>query len=187
MSRVVFPVSGKTIEVLQGDITELEVDVIVNAANSYLKHGGGVALAIVRKGGDQIQRESDEYVSRYGPVPTGEVAVTGAGRLKARYVIHAVGPRYGDPDGDKKLASAFANALFKADELGAKSVALPAISTGVYGYPLVRCAEIAARVILENIVKLRNLEKIVFCLYGEEAFQIFTKVFGDMFKGYLQS
>jgi Predicted phosphatase homologous to the C-terminal domain of histone macroH2A1 len=84
--------TGQVIRIVRGDITAEQVDAIVNAANSYLKHGGGVAAAIVRKGGESIQRESDEWVKQYGPVPTGKVAVTGAGNLPAKAVIHAVGP-----------------------------------------------------------------------------------------------
>ncbi|MGC8543686.1 MAG: macro domain-containing protein, partial [Vulcanisaeta sp.] len=94
MSNFRFP-NGVTAELIKGDITEIEADAIVNAANSYLEHGGGVAGAIVRKGGYEIQEESREWVRKYGPVPVGGVAVTKAGRLKAKYVIHAVGPRCG--------------------------------------------------------------------------------------------
>lgn len=165
------------VEIVEGDITEMEADAIVNAANSYLRHGGGVALAIVRKGGEEIQRESDEYVRRHGPVPEGEVAVTGAGRLKAKYVIHAVGPKYGDPLGDEKLKRAFKNAVLKAEELGLESVALPAISTGIYGYPMDKCAELAAKAMLEVSGQLRSVKRVVFCLYGRKAYETFREVF----------
>ncbi|RLE63173.1 MAG: ADP-ribose-binding protein [Thermoprotei archaeon] len=172
-----FVIDKLNIELVQGDITELKVDAIVNAANPYLRHMGGVARAIVKKGGDEIQRESDEYVRRHGPVPVGGIAVTGAGRLKAKYVIHAVGPKYGDPAGDVKLASAIRNALNKADELGLSSIALPAISTGVYGYPYERCAEIMVEVIKKEVRNMRNLKRIVVCLYDNEAYNKFIKVF----------
>ncbi|QOJ78439.1 ADP-ribose-binding protein [Infirmifilum lucidum] len=175
------------VELREGDITEVEADAIVNAANSYLKHGGGVALAIVKKGGDIIQRESDEYVARNGPVPEGQVAVTSAGKLKARYVIHAVGPKFGDPLGDEKLFNAFKNSLIKADELGLKSIAFPAISTGVYGYPYERCAEVAVKVLLSVVGELRNIERIIFCLYGAEAYRSFLEVFGRELRGYTSS
>lgn len=126
------------IRILQGDLTLAETDAIVNAANSHLQHGGGVAAAIVRRGGPEIQRESDaaEFV------PEGHVAVTGAGQLAARYVIHAVGPRGGDPQGDEKLESAARNALLAAQDLGLTSISFPAISTGIFGFPRDRAAEI---------------------------------------------
>uniref|UniRef100_A0A7C3WJI4 ADP-ribose-binding protein n=1 Tax=Thermofilum pendens TaxID=2269 RepID=A0A7C3WJI4_THEPE len=179
-----YRIGSVTVELVEGDITELSVDAIVNAANSWLKHGGGVALAIVRKGGEEIQRESDEYVRKHGPVPTGQVAVTRAGRLKAKYVIHAVGPRFGEPDGDEKLASAFRNSLLKAEELGLESLALPAISTGIYGYPYARCAEILASMLLDTLPRARTLRRVVVCLYGSEAYSVFSKTFREKLKEY---
>ena len=176
-----FKLGRLRVAVVKGDITELEADAIVNAANSYLKHGGGVAAAIVRRGGWIIQEESDEYVRRHGPVPVGGVAVTGAGNLNARYVIHAVGPRYGEDRGDEKLASAIRSALEKAEELGLRSIALPAISTGVYGYPLERCATIMADVLLEFSRRASSLERVVVCLYGVRAYEIFERVFKEKF------
>ncbi|WP_126451398.1 macro domain-containing protein [Sulfodiicoccus acidiphilus] len=158
---------------MKGDITALEVDVIVNAANSYLEHGGGVALAISEKGGPRIQRESTEYVRKHGPVPAGSVAVTSAGRLRAKYVVHAVGPIYG-VEGDDKLESAVRNSILKAMELGAKSVALPAISTGAYGYPYERCALLTARVLRE--FREAGL-RIVVCIYTDEGFEVFSRIF----------
>jgi O-acetyl-ADP-ribose deacetylase (regulator of RNase III) len=174
-----FNLGRLVVELVEGDITELEADAIVNAANEYLKHGGGVAAAIVRKGGWVIQEESDRYVREHGPVPVGGVAVTGAGRLKARYVIHAVGPRYGDPQGDEKLASAIRNSLLKAEELGLESIALPAISTGVFGYPYERCARIMARVLKEFAPSAKSLKRVVVCLYGREAYETFRRVFEE--------
>lgn len=162
------------IELIQGDLTEVEADALVNAANSYLKHGGGVAYAIVRKGGYEIQRESDDYVRRFGPVPVGEVAVTKAGKLKAKYIIHAVGPRYGI-EGEDKLESAIRRALEKADELNLASIALPAISTGIYGYPYDLCARIMAKVIKEYSPK--TLKKVIVCLYTKESYKIFEEIF----------
>uniref|UniRef100_A0A7C4FEH0 ADP-ribose-binding protein n=1 Tax=Thermofilum pendens TaxID=2269 RepID=A0A7C4FEH0_THEPE len=179
-----YRIGAVTVELMEGDITELSADAIVNAANSWLKHGGGVALAIVRKGGEEIQRESDEYVRRYGPVPTGQVAVTGAGRLKAKYVIHAVGPRFGEPEGDEKLASAFRNSLLKAEELGLGSLALPAISTGVYGYPYDRCAAVLASALLDTLPRTRSLRKVIVCLYGSEAYSVFSRIFREKLGAY---
>jgi len=120
-----------TIEAVLGDLTGEEVDAVVNAANSHLAHGGGLAGAIVRRGGRIIQEESD----RLAPVPVGSVAVTGAGSLPARWVIHAVGPRWGEGDEESKLRSAIRRSLERARELGAASLAIPAISTGIFGYP----------------------------------------------------
>lgn len=114
-----------------GDLTEEATDAVVNAANSALAHGGGVAGAIVRKGGEGIQRESFEKA----PVPVGGAVVTGAGRLPCRWVIHAVGPVWGEGGEEAKLRRAVASALARAEELGLASLALPAISTGIFGYP----------------------------------------------------
>ncbi|MFN4183004.1 MAG: macro domain-containing protein, partial [bacterium] len=123
--------SGHIVKIVEGDITEEQVDAIVNAANSYLKHGGGVAGAIVRKGGKIIQEESD----RIGYVPVGEVAITSAGALPAKKVIHAVGPRWGEGNENEKLRSAVWNSLKKAQEEQFQSISLPAISAGIFGFP----------------------------------------------------
>ncbi|RMF84735.1 MAG: macro domain-containing protein [Nitrospinota bacterium] len=143
--------SGQVIQVRQGDLTQEETDAIVNAANSELAHGGGVAGAIVRRGGQSIQEESNRWVREHGSVPTGQVAVTGAGSLPARYVIHAVGPvwRDGKHDEDALLRSAVWNSLLKAHELQLTSIALPAISSGIFGFPKDRCAAILVRTALD--------------------------------------
>lgn len=177
MPRKAFSLGGLIIELIEGDITELDADAIVNAANSYLKHGGGVAAAIVRRGGLVIQEESDRWVREHGPVPVGGVAVTSAGRLKAKYIIHAVGPRFGEEGGDEKLALAIRNSLEKAEELGLKSTALPAISTGIFGYPYERCSRIMARELKAFSHRARSLEKVIVCLYGREAYETFERVF----------
>jgi O-acetyl-ADP-ribose deacetylase (regulator of RNase III) len=133
-----FP-TGAVLRIVRGNIVEERVDAIVNAANERLQHGGGVAGAISSAGGPDIQRESDAVA----PVRTGSCAVTGAGRLPCRWVIHAVGPVYGGrPEDDDLLRSAAHSALRKADELGAASVSLPAISSGIFGFPKDRCADI---------------------------------------------
>mgnify|MGYP000473221537 CR=1 FL=1 len=177
-----FTINRLEVVVVKGDITDIEADAIVNAANPYLKHGGGVAGAIVKRGGYTIQRESDEYVRVHGPVPVGGVAVTGAGKLKARYIIHAVGPVYGEEGGDEKLASAINSALNKAEELKLNTIALPAISTGVYGYPLEKCAEIMANVLREFSRAASSISRVTVCLYDEKAFNIFNKVFNEVLK-----
>jgi O-acetyl-ADP-ribose deacetylase (regulator of RNase III) len=141
--------SGQTLQIVQGDITIEEVDVIVNAANEHLQHGGGVAWAISKKGGATIQQESDEWIRVHGPVSHAHPAWTSGGNLPAKYIIHAVGPVWGDThdvgtggDEDAKLASAVTGSLRVADELKCKSISMPAISTGIFGFPKDRAAEI---------------------------------------------
>jgi O-acetyl-ADP-ribose deacetylase (regulator of RNase III) len=124
-------VAGCTVSAVLGDLTEQRVDAIVNAANSGLAHGGGLAGAIVRRGGWVIQEESD----RLAPVLPGDVATTGAGALPCRWVIHAVGPRWGDGDEERTLRLAVRSSLAEAARLAVGSLALPAISTGIFGYP----------------------------------------------------
>src|SRR5512147_20113 len=142
----IFP-TGQTIQIVQGDITTEEVDAIVNAANEHLQHGGGVAWAISKKGGPAIQKESDAWIRHHGTVSHARPAWTSGGLLPAKYVIHAVGPVWGDGDEDSKLASAVTGSLRVADRLGLKSIALPAISTGIFGFPRER----AARIIMDAV------------------------------------
>ena len=134
--------SSQTIQIVRGDITTEEVDAIVNAANEHLQHGGGVARTISRQGGPEIQKESDTWVREQGRVSHAAPAWTSGGRLPAKYVIHAVGPIWGDGDEDNKLESAVTGSLHVAEELKCASVALPAISTGIYGFPKERAAGI---------------------------------------------
>jgi len=169
------------LELMQGDITELDTDAIVNAANERLAHGGGVAGAISRKGGPAIQRESDEWVRRHGRVPTGSAAITSGGDLKARHVIHAVGPVYdGTPRSADLLASAVRSALRLADEHGLRSVALPAISTGIFGYPMEEAARVMLRAAISYLEEGTGLERVVFCLYGRHAYDIFERTLRDL-------
>ena len=123
---------------MEGDITERNTDAIVNAANSYLKHGGGVAAAIVRKGGSTIQEESDNI----GFVPVGSAVITTAGKLSCKAVIHAVGPRIGEGNEDQKLTNAVRNALLLASKQNFSSISMPAISSGIFGFPKNKCAKI---------------------------------------------
>jgi O-acetyl-ADP-ribose deacetylase (regulator of RNase III) len=170
-NRLVMTLDRTQLELVEGDITDLEVDAVVNAANEQLQLGAGVAGAIRAKGGPSIQEECN----RIGGTPVGTAVMTGAGHLRAKQVIHAVGPRMGDGDEDKKLAAAVRAALALADRRGMKSIALPAISTGVFGFPVER----AARVMLTEIQRFlqggTKLERVVLCLYGEEAFGVFKK------------
>ena len=139
--------SGITLQLVQGDLTLEQVDAIVNAANANLLHGGGQAGAILRRGGPSIQAESDAWGRQHGPVKHERPAYTSAGSLPCRYVIHAVGPVWGEGNEDDRLAAAVRGALQVAAELGLASVALPAISTGIFGFPVER----AANLILFNI------------------------------------
>ncbi len=136
---------GQTFQIIQGDITAEKVDAIVNAANSRLEHGSGVAWALSRAGGPKVQIESADWVQQHGPVNHVEPAYTSGGKLACRYVIHAVGPVYGAGDEDAKLAAAIRGALWRADQLAVTSLALPAISTGIYNFPKERAAEIILR------------------------------------------
>jgi O-acetyl-ADP-ribose deacetylase (regulator of RNase III) len=171
-------IEEKILRLVQGDITERDVDAIVNAANSHLQHGGGVAGAIVRKGGNIIQQESD----RIGFTPVGTAVITGAGRLPSKYVIHAVGPRMGEGDEDNKLKNAVRSTLVLANEKSLKSISLPAISSGIFGFPKDRCARIlvgeAASFLKEHIGC--SLDVVEFCIYDEVTLGHFTKEFGKL-------
>jgi len=134
--------TGQTLQIVQGDITTEEVEAIVNAANEHLQHGGGVAWAISRRGGPTIQKESDAWIRTKGTVDHAHPAWTSGGLLPAKYVIHAVGPVWGAGDEDAKLADAVSGSLHVADELGLKSIAFPAISTGIFGFPIERAARV---------------------------------------------
>ena len=138
---------GQRLQIAQGDITLEETDAIVNAANEHLQHGGGVAWAIVRRGGDVIQDESDAWIRAHGLVTHSRPAWTSGGTLPARFVIHAVGPVWGDGDEDAKLSDAVTGSLRVADELGIASIAFPAISTGIFGFPKERAAKIIFKAI----------------------------------------
>ncbi|MBS7604889.1 MAG: macro domain-containing protein [Candidatus Bathyarchaeia archaeon] len=167
---------GETIiELVKGDITELDVDCIVNAANTMLKMGGGVAGAIRRKGGEKIQEECDRIVAERGPIPVGGAVITSGGNLKAKYVIHAVGPVYGEGDEERKLRDAVINSLKLADQYKVTSIAFPAISTGVFGMPKKMCAETMLPAAISYVKGRTIIRKIIFCLYDDEAFNIFRE------------
>ena len=163
---------GKTvINLYQGDITELDTEAIVNAANASLIMGGGVAGAIKRKGGPSIQEECN----RIGGTMVGGAVVTGAGNLKAKYVIHAVGPRYGEGNEDEKLKNATLSALKRAREKKLSSIALPAISTGIFGFPLDRAAKIMVKTVKDFLTIPSSLRLIVFALFDKESYDAFAK------------
>jgi O-acetyl-ADP-ribose deacetylase (regulator of RNase III) len=171
-------INGKILRLVQGDITERDVDAIVNAANSHLQHGGGVAGAIVRKGGQIIQEESN----RIGFTPVGTAVITVAGRLPAKFVIHAVGPRMGDGDEDNKLKRAVLSSLDLASEKGLKSISMPAISSGIFGFPKDRCSKIlvheGARFLKEN--KETTLHIVEFCIFDNTTLSYFKKEFENV-------
>ena len=163
-------VGTSVIELIQGDITELDTDAIVNAANARLVMGGGVAGAIRRKGGDEIQRACN----RIGGTHVGGAVITPGGKLKAKHVIHAVGPRQGEGDEDRKLKNATLNSLKIADENKLGSIAFPAISTGIFGYPLGLCATIMVSTTIDYLKSDTGLRRVVFCLYDSRSFDAFA-------------
>jgi O-acetyl-ADP-ribose deacetylase len=167
------------IRLVQGDITEQEVDVVVNAANSSLLGGGGVDGAIHRRGGPEILAECRRLRAERYPdgLPTGRAVATTAGRLPARWVIHTVGPVHStSEDRSGLLASCHTESLRVADELGASSVAFPAISTGVYGYPLDEAAPVALRAVREAETRV---EEIRFVLFDRAALEAFERALED--------
>ncbi len=164
-------INNRIIELVQGDITEQETDAIVNAANAQLILGGGVAGAIRKKGGPRIQEECHKI----GGTFVGGAVITGGGNLKAKYVIHAVGPRMGEGDEDNKLKNAVINSLKLAEKHQLKSIAFPAISTGIFGYPIERCAAILISETINYLKSDTKLEKIVFCLFDKVGFNSFRQ------------
>ena len=164
-------IKNSEIHLMQGDITEMDTDAIVNPANEQLVLGGGVAGAIRRKGGPLIQEECDLI----GGTFVGGAVVTTGGKLKAKYVIHAVGPRMGEGNEDEKLRSATLNSLKQAEEKGLKSLAFPAISTGIFGFPRERCAPIMLKTTKEYLEGPTSLQKVVFCLFDQGTLAIFQQ------------
>jgi len=164
-------VKNTVLELVQGDITDQPTDAIVNAANTALQMGGGVAGAIRRKGGLKIQEECNKIGGTY----VGGAVITTGGNLKAKYVIHAVGPVYGEGNEDEKLRTATLNSLKLADKHNLKSMAFPAISTGVFRFPVDRCAEIMLSTTVSYLKGTTGLGKVVFCLYDSKAFEVFRK------------
>jgi O-acetyl-ADP-ribose deacetylase len=157
------------LEVRQTDITKLEVDAIANAANTALKHGGGVAGAIARAGGRSIQDESDELA----PIGLGEATATDAGEMPSKWVIHAATMHLGGPTSAEIIREATASTLRKADELGASSLGLVAFGTGVGGFPVDEAARIEVEEVRRHLEEGSALERIVFCVFGEDARQAF--------------
>jgi O-acetyl-ADP-ribose deacetylase len=157
---------------MQGDLTEMDTDAIVNAANNDLQHGGGVAGTIRRKGGPVIQEESNEI----GSIPVGGAAITSGGKLKAKYVIHAASMQLGGRTTAHALRSSTAHSLRIAAEKGLKTIAFPAVGTGIAGFPMEECAEIMLREVVEHLKRGSSLEKVYFVLFDGAALKTFEKV-----------
>jgi O-acetyl-ADP-ribose deacetylase (regulator of RNase III) len=157
------------LELTQGDITDLQAEAIVNAANTALQLGGGVAGAIRRKGGPKIQEECNII----GTIEVGQAAITTGGKLEAKHVIHAVGPVHGEEHEDEKLKDATLNSLILADKSRLKSIAFPAISTGIFGFPKDRCALIMLSTTIAYLEGPTKLERVVYCLYDYNTFETF--------------
>jgi O-acetyl-ADP-ribose deacetylase (regulator of RNase III) len=188
-------IKNRILELVEGDITEMQTDAIVNAANAQLILGGGVAGAIRKKGGPEIQQEcnkiaraaqraySAEAAAKAGSAASqsssgtfvGGAVITTGGNLKAKYVIHAVGPRMGEGNEDEKLKNATLNSLKLADNYKLKSISFPAISAGIFGFPIQRCAEIMLKTTIDYLKEYTCLEKVVFCLFGQDSYRVFEK------------
>jgi O-acetyl-ADP-ribose deacetylase (regulator of RNase III) len=164
-------INNSVLEMVKGDITELAHDAIVNAANFQLVLGAGVAGAIRRKGGPEIQKQCDKI----GGTFVGGAVTTTGGNLKAKYVIHAVGPVMGEGDEDNKLRNATINSLKEADKNKLRSIAFPAISTGVFCFPAQRCAKIMLTAIIEYLKGPTGLKIVSMCLYDDKMFNIFGR------------
>ncbi len=197
MSHILFVNLGnnQVLRLVKGDITERNVDAIINAANSYLKHVGGVAAAIVRKGGAIIQEESDKIVTgRGGLVPVGSAVITTAGNLPCKAVIHTVGPRMGEGNEDYKLRKAVRSSLLLASKKGFRSISMPAISSGIFGFPKDRCAKILVEE-SNTFLQVSNnnnddgnnkenttstLDIIEFCIFDNETLHCFENEFANI-------
>jgi O-acetyl-ADP-ribose deacetylase (regulator of RNase III) len=162
---------GRKLTLVEGNIVLLDVDAIVNAANKNLILGGGVAGAIRNSGGPSIQEECDTI----GPINVGEAAITNAGNLKAKHVIHAAGPVQGEGQEEVKLHSATLSSLKIASQNQLKDIAFPAISTGIFGFPMQKCSEIMLKTAMEFLEAHDFPQEIIFCLYGQEACSVFEQ------------
>ena len=184
LAETILP-SRASLQLVQGDITAETTDAIVNAANESLQHGAGVAGAILRRGGPAIKTESDNWVRKHGLVSNAEPAWTSGGNLPAKYVIHAVGPVWGDGDEDEdaKLVAAVTGLLRVADRLGLASIALPAISTGIFGFPKERAAGIILSAVQGYFVEKPNsgIKLVRLVLYDQTTITYFLKTWNDLF------
>jgi O-acetyl-ADP-ribose deacetylase (regulator of RNase III) len=174
--------SGQELQLVEGDLTQEAVDAIVNAANAQLQHGGGVAAAISRRGGPQIQAESDLWVRQHGPVTHAEPAYTRAGGLPSKYVIHAVGPVWGEGDEDAKLEACVQGSLKLASRLGVQSLAFPAISTGIFGFPKDRAAQVMLAAILNYFAQnpASAPKRVRLTLYDQPSILAFQQTWNEL-------
>jgi O-acetyl-ADP-ribose deacetylase (regulator of RNase III) len=174
---------SQTLEICQGDLTAMKVDAIVNAANAHLAHGGGVAAAISRAGGPAIQQESSAWVRSRGPVSHASPAYTSGGNMPCKYVIHAVGPVWGSGREEEKLSAAILGSLALANELKLTSIAFPAISTGIFGFPKELAASIFMRTIPQYFEKQPHgsLRQVMLVLYDTPTLTIFCQAFKEEF------
>lgn len=161
----------KVLKLIEGNIALVDAEAIVNAANKSLILGGGVAGAIRSFGGPSIQEECNSI----GPIEVGEAVITGAGKLKAKYVIHAAGPVYGEGNEDEKLRRATHNSLELAEKKKIKNIAFPAISAGIFRFPIKRCSEIMIKTCLDFLKKHEFPKEIILCLYGDKSFSVFEE------------
>jgi O-acetyl-ADP-ribose deacetylase (regulator of RNase III) len=171
------------LELVQGDITALAVDAIVNAANKRLAHGGGVAAEISRKGGPTIQEESNAIITQRGSLETGDAVVTRGGKLPAKFVIHTVGPIWGDDapaTSDNLLRRSVRSSLTLADQQGLKSIAFPAISTGIYRFPVDRAAKLMLSEGVEYLSGKTQLVRVIFCLFDDATLRVFEQELGNL-------
>ena len=173
MNRVLFEkeIDGKILRIVHGDITLEEVDAIVNPANKHLRHGGGVAGAIVRKGGWVIQEESNKLA----PVEVGSAVITTAGNLPSKFVVHTVGPVWGEGKEEEKLRSAIRSAITLADEKGLKSISIPAVSTGIFGYPKKEGTGVILDEAVKTLEECKNIEEVRLCNIDEETCNLFLE------------
>jgi O-acetyl-ADP-ribose deacetylase (regulator of RNase III) len=174
--------AGQVLQIVQGDLTQEKVDAIVNAANAHLRHGAGVAGAITQRGGPQIQAESDAWVRQHGPVAHDQPAYTRGVRLSCRYVIHAVGPVWGEGDEDAKLSAAIKGSLRLADQLSLSSIAFPAISTGIFGFPKKRAAGVILSAIQDYFTDnlSSGLRQVRLVLFDHPTVDSFLQVWGSL-------
>lgn len=166
----------KSIIIKKGDITKEETDAIVNPANGALKHGGGAATAIVKAGGMQIQKDSNNLIKKRGFLEVTNCVVTDGYKLPCKFILHVVGPRMGEGNEEEKLKKAVDNVLNVAEAYGLKSISMPAISSGIFGFPKDRCADILLKTTTEFFKnKADSLETVVMCNYDEETYNIFLE------------
>lgn len=182
---ITFP-SEISLEIHAGDITRMDTDVIVNAANKNLAHGGGVAAAIVKRGGQIIQEESSKWIEVHGPISHSQPAFTSAGKINCKFVIHAVGPVWGEGNEDIKLLQAIHGSLVLANDLHAKSISFPAISTGIFGFPTDRAADIFMEEIsaYSNYNQGQSIQKIILVLFNPRTLNTFIISFDNYFKNH---